>query len=31
VAVGSIPTKDYAVSDSDVSFLLTDVILPALP
>jgi CubicO group peptidase (beta-lactamase class C family) len=30
VAVGSIPTKDYAVSDSDVSFLLTDVILPAL-
>jgi CubicO group peptidase (beta-lactamase class C family) len=31
VAVGSVPTKDYAVSDSDVSFLLTDVILPALP
>jgi CubicO group peptidase (beta-lactamase class C family) len=31
VAVGSIPTKDYSVSDSDVSFLLTDVILPALP
>jgi CubicO group peptidase (beta-lactamase class C family) len=30
VAVGSIPTKDYAISDSDVSFLLTDVILPAL-
>jgi CubicO group peptidase (beta-lactamase class C family) len=30
VAVGSIPTKDYAVSDSDVSFLLRDVILPAL-
>ena len=29
-AVGSIPTKDYAISDSDVSFLLTDVILPAL-
>ena len=29
-AVGSIPTKDYAISDSDVSFLLSDVILPAL-
>jgi CubicO group peptidase (beta-lactamase class C family) len=30
VAVGSIPTKDYAIASSDVSFLLTDVILPAL-
>lgn len=30
VAVGSVPTKDYAVPSSDVSFLLTDVILPAL-
>ena len=30
VAVGSVPTKDYAVSGSDVSFLLTEVILPAL-
>jgi CubicO group peptidase (beta-lactamase class C family) len=30
VAVGSVPTKDYAVPGSDVSFLLTDVILPAL-
>jgi CubicO group peptidase (beta-lactamase class C family) len=30
VAVGSIPTKDYAMASSDVSFLLTDVILPAL-
>jgi CubicO group peptidase (beta-lactamase class C family) len=29
VAVGSVPTKDYAVAGSDVSFLLTDVILPA--
>jgi CubicO group peptidase (beta-lactamase class C family) len=30
VAVGSVPTKDYAIAGSDVSFLLTDVILPAL-
>ena len=30
VAVGSVPTKDYAVAGSDVSFLLTEVILPAL-
>ncbi|HEX5905579.1 MAG TPA: serine hydrolase [Propionibacteriaceae bacterium] len=30
VAVGSVPTKDYAIASSDVSFLLTDVILPAL-
>jgi CubicO group peptidase (beta-lactamase class C family) len=30
VAVGSVPTKDYAVPYSDVSFLLTEVILPAL-
>jgi hypothetical protein len=29
VAVGSVPTKDYAVAGSDVSFLLRDVILPA--
>ena len=31
VAVGSVPTKDYVLASSDVSFLLTDVILPALP
>jgi CubicO group peptidase (beta-lactamase class C family) len=30
VAVGSVPTKDYVLAGSDVSFLLTDVILPAL-
>ena len=30
VAVGSVPTKDYVLASSDVSFLLTDVILPAL-
>ena len=30
VAVGSVPTKDYAIAGSDVSFLLSDVILPAL-
>ena len=30
VAVGSVPTKDYAIAGSDVSFLLGDVILPAL-
>jgi hypothetical protein len=30
VAVGSVPTKDYAEL-SDVSFLLAEVILPALP
>ena len=30
VAVGSVPTKDYAVAGSDVSFLITEVILPAL-
>ena len=29
VAVGSVPTKDYVLASSDVSFLLTDVILPA--
>jgi CubicO group peptidase (beta-lactamase class C family) len=29
VAVGSVPTADYAVPGSDVSFLLTEVILPA--
>jgi len=29
VAVGSVPTKDYAVAGSDVSFMLRDVILPA--
>jgi CubicO group peptidase (beta-lactamase class C family) len=30
VAVGSVPTKDYVLASSDVSFLLTDVILPVL-
>ena len=30
VAVGSVATKDYSIPGSDVSFLLTDVILPAL-
>jgi hypothetical protein len=25
-----VPTKDYAIAGSDVSFLLGDVILPAL-
>ena len=30
VAVGSVPTKDYAIASSDVSFLLREVILPAL-
>jgi len=30
VAVGSVPTKDYSIPDSDVSFLLTDAIYPAL-
>ena len=30
VAVGSVPTEDYVLASSDVSFLLTDVILPAL-
>jgi CubicO group peptidase (beta-lactamase class C family) len=30
VAVGSVPTKDYSIPDLDVSFLLTDVIYPAL-
>ena len=31
VVVGSVPTKDYVLASSDVSFLLTDVILPAMP
>jgi CubicO group peptidase (beta-lactamase class C family) len=30
VVVGSVPTKDYAIASSDVSFLLREVILPAL-
>ena len=30
VAVGSVATKDYSIPGSEVSFLLTDVILPAL-
>jgi hypothetical protein len=30
VAVGSVPTTDYAIPGSDVSFMLTEVILPAL-
>jgi hypothetical protein len=30
VAVGAVPTEEYSTPSSDVSFLLTDVILPAL-
>jgi hypothetical protein len=30
VAVSSVAAKDYSIPGSDVSFLLTDVILPAL-
>ena len=30
VAVGSVPTDDYSIPSSDVSFLVTDVILPAV-
>lgn len=30
VAIGAVPTGEYSIPSSDVSFLLTDVILPAL-
>jgi hypothetical protein len=30
VAVGAVPTEEYSIPNSDVSFLLTDVIVPAL-
>ncbi len=30
VAVGTVATKDYSIPSSDVSFLLNDVIVPAL-
>jgi hypothetical protein len=30
VAVGAVATEDYSIAGSDVSFLLSEVILPAL-